>query len=849
MRRLARTLLCSLALSAAVCCGVAGAESYEALWFSKGDATPSRKVSLQVQGEREAPADKIYVLACEIETELQYRNALVTMKVADPDGKAVLEGSQEMPLAKGANRCTFELDPAALAPAKYTATFEVQYTEREKPALFSAGLRRVSSAALDATLGAAMATLASANEGDSESKPNYLMLRTRIAKDIGAHAAEDAAAGRWRRYAEKVDYADSVARGAGAGAVFSGVMPEIATAPEAHSMAGVRPVNGGYAAGDKPVFLFGATAPDAAAAARLKRYGLNYALVTVRPADALDPDVDKDLNAAYGPMLDAIHKENLAFGVALDAGGLTGWPLERWPQANAEGFVNLAREDVQALVARHLQAVIPYIAKQANVVGASLFNAPQFKFEGEAVHRRFIDEVQEVNPDRQKLNALWSAHLASFEDITVWGKFVDGRPDPKIPEHHYENKRAYKFDWQAFHQRLMAEYLESVRAMAQGLAPDLPLSVTMPDTAFEKNEVIHSPDREVQARNLAFTSCTLTAGALDPVYATGYPHADASLTLLQALDTSKPVNVEQLHAPIDDTMEPSDIYNFVQTLVWDGVISGADAMALPVDSEIFAHPSALEAYATAAMDINRLAPIVTGLQHARTDVAIMYSDSSKILDGGDPHLKSTSFAFEGCGFSGLTVRFVTERQCTEGLLEQAKILVLPDIPALRTDTFVKLEEFVDGGGVAARVGAPIPYDEHGRSRTSVLRNTARTIIVRGMNLPTEYLHAMDGVNQIKKLPPIPRPINAYEYPMEGVKTRFAEVDGVPYIYIVNLRKDDVNCFLSGSLQRGRDILGGKDITFPAYIEPLHPMLVRLDVDVHKAVVEPVAANENERKRK
>lgn len=827
-----------------LCCTIAGAQvpEYEAIWYLKGTPEPARKVSLQVQAEREAPAGATYTFACEIEAKLDYRNALVSLALVDANEKVVLRGEQEMPLPKGANRCTFDLDPMTLAPGTYTAAFLVQYTQREEPAAFSAKIRRVSGADLQQQLAGAMDTLAAAPEGEQSQKPNYTNLRARIAKDFAASAPADAAAGKWHLFAEKVDYAVRVASGATAGVAMGGLMPEIAEAPGAPLLSRLRPGVEGYSVDGQPVFLFGGAVSTPEEAARMQRFGLNYAVTTIRPADAMTPDVDKNLADAYGPLFSAIDAANLAAVVALDASGLSGWPLERIPAANAEGFVDLGRADVEAIVERHLKAVLPYLNGQPSVAGVSLFDAPKFKFQGEDIHRRFLEEVQTRYPDRQALNAHWSAHLATYQDITMWGKYVDGRPDPEIPEYHYENKRAYKFDWQMFHLGLMKEYLNRVRDMAQGLAPELPLTVTLPDAAFEKDETVYSPDREALARDMGYTSTILTAGAADPVYAIAYPHSEASLTLLQSLAPDKTVNVEQLRAAIDDTMAPADLYDYVQTLTWDSVIAGADALALSPGSAVFDHPNALEAFATAAIDINRLAPIVNALQNAKTEVAILYSDSSKILDGGDPHLKSASFAYEGSAFFGMTTRFVTERACMEGVLNDARVLVLPETPALRSETFAQLESFVDGGGIVARAGTPIPYDEHGRSRTSVIRNTGKTIIVRGMNLPTEYLHALDGVGQIGKLPNVPRPINGYDYPLEGVKTRYVEFEGTPYLYLVNLRKDAVNCYLSGSMLSGRDLIRGKDVVFPAYLEPLQPMLLRLDADLHRATVEPVAKN-------
>ena len=54
------------------------------------------------------------------------------------------------------------------------------------------------------------------------------------------------------------------------------------------------------------------------------------------------------------------------------------------------------------------------------------------------------------------------------------------RADKKIPEYHYENKRAYTFDFTAYHLGLMAEYLNGLATQARAIAPELPLTVTLP---------------------------------------------------------------------------------------------------------------------------------------------------------------------------------------------------------------------------------------------------------------------------------------------------------------------------------------------------------------------------------
>jgi len=270
------------------------------------------------------------------------------------------------------------------------------------------------------------------------------------------------------------------------------------------------------------------------------------------------------------------------------------------------------------------------------------------------------------------------------------------------------------------------------------------------------------------------------------------------------------------------------VFALVQSTLWEAVISGANGMALSAGSDVFQYPEALEAYVTTAQDINRLAPIVEAFQRAAPEVGILFSEASKIMDDGGSHLESAQFAFEGATFAGYSLRFITEEQVIAGALNALNVLIIPDTLAVSDAAFDLLSKFVENGGTVARVGKPIPYNERGISRSDVIRSTANTILVRGLNLPTEYLHAMDAAQEKGALPEIARPINVSGYPVEGIRSRYVEYNGDAYLYIINLRKEPVNCYLAGVYQKGYDLIRGRNISFPRELPPLTPMLVRLE---------------------
>jgi hypothetical protein len=285
---------------------------------------------------------------------------------------------------------------------------------------------------------------------------------------------------------------------------------------------------------------------------------------------------------------------------------------------------------------------------------------------------------------------------------------------------------------------------------------------------------------------------------------------------------------------------------YVHTAMWEAAMSGLSGSAAwtwdrsrqltELQNDLFSVPECLEGYAQACLDLNRVSGIVSAFQAAPADVSILWSLPSKIIFDGDPYLSSTRDAVDGCSFAGYKLRFITQDQCIQTRLADTKVLVLSEVLALSEDAFTVLQDFVAGGGVTVRLGTPIPYNERGHSRHDSLGATQHTLLVRGLNLPTEYMHALDAVIQFGALPPVPRAVNAYQYPLEGVHTRYVELDGEGYLYLVNLRREPVFCHLTGSRHTGRDLVQGRNVTFPMTVEPLSPMLVRLDAVPETPVV-------------
>ncbi len=195
---------------------------------------------------------------------------------------------------------------------------------------------------------------------------------------------------------------------------------------------------------------------------------------------------------------------------------------------------------------------------------------------------------------------------------------------------------------------------------------------------------------------------------------------------------------------------------------------------------------------------------------------------------GDPYVESAMRAYEGCANFGPNTKFISERECERNGLDGVTVLVIPKALALSDDAFRAIDRYIEGGGVTIRQGNPFPYDRQGISRTATVSVSKRTILLRNEDTVRAYLDALDAAYALTGMDSPPRPVNDFDYPIDGVKSRFAVHERVPYLYLINLRDGPVRVKLFGPYTSGTDLISGNRIDFPDAIDPLTPMIIQLD---------------------
>lgn len=802
------------------------------VWIEPGAATEEDRGVVRVNCEAIQGSDRPVVFQCEFRGKDPIDNGILRVTIRDAGDALIYQVDRNVVVDREGGSCQLEWDAGQVLPGVYKVSMELL-----RPPVFLAAHRdymvhKISPSEFRAQFEAVLSRLAEVTErlknleAQGATLP-YMHMHLILADDFTVPAREALDRADWPRAYSILRYLQRTTEIASAELESGNSVPEFRESIPRPPLRGIEIRDGEFYAEGRPVFLLGAylgDAPTVEDMTRLGAYGLNFAAFVLGPNETLnDASTTVDLAGKWSPVFQRAEKENLGVAASLAPRNMPAWVAEQFPmlvESETHGM-DITKPEAFPLIEKHLQAAVPYLAKQKSLIGLSLMDNPEFKFTGEEVRLGFLDLVKSRYKDRHAVNQAWKGLFADLNEVQIGWTHANPR---------YQESPAYRYDWQRYHQLLGSEFLERLRSATRARAPQSPLTVAFSDKAFEPGEAERGVDREALIRVMDMNACCASNSHVSQYYGLGYPQEALLYTLMRSLAPDKPlVNLQDriINESVSDSL---CTYDYVHSVLWEGVMAGLNGSALYTPLAAM-RPECLEAYATACLDLNRLAPIVAAFQQAPAEVAILWSMSSTIFGNGTQHLESARFAFEGCSFAGYKLRFITEKQCRENQLADIKVLVVPDTPAVDDETFPVLKDFMQGDGVVVRTASSILYDEHGHSRRDIISAARRTVLVHGQNLPAEYLHAMDAVAASGALPPIPRTVNEYDYPLEGVKSRYLELDGKRYLYLINLRKTPAKCHLHGANWAGRDLIHGRNLAFPVVVAPLEPMLIRLDMEI------------------
>ncbi|MCA1901141.1 MAG: beta-galactosidase [Candidatus Hydrogenedens sp.] len=824
-----------------------GESEYSAIRIMHKNSIAGKNViaDISIGGLLEKEGEKFVPILCDMDAKHDYSYVLVSLDVynlSEKDSKLAISSSQEIALVKGFNKCSFSLPLEGFQDGEYEGKIQVKYTKEEKPAIVDFVMEKISSHGLEMKLREIEKELANVSDLTT-SEHQITSVEPSLAKKLMEQAQKEFSEKEWEHLSDTLNTLEEQIS-----SLRVSFLRDVESSVEGDTFESLTLNSEGVFANNKPVSVVGVYL-DEPSLDKVKMVIDSSVPLVVFPI-SLDKLVPLETETSEIPeeiyvLIDTLIENKVYVLIQLIQEQMPAWFYDKYPDSVQDGFINLAVPVVQGILEKGYKKIVDRYGSNAFYLGMSLLVNPRFKFNGDVVRQSFIEWAKVNYPDRQTLNQIWHAHLTTYDEITIW--------DEVAPSWSYQNKRAYQYDWQNFHRDMISNMLKMVFERIRSYHDHpCPLSVSFPASVFELDETKFTPDRERVIPNLDFISLNACFKSEDGIYAQGYPDPAVDLVWLRSVSQGKPLVIARADLQYREGMTSAEKYNYTQGFLWDMVVSGAQVIALNLGGNLRDEVPIWKAIADSNRLFKRYGEVLRGLQISKPLVRILFSDSSKILDGGVPHLKSARLAFEGSSFAGYDVCFATEREIEAGVLQDTKVLIMPQTLAIEDDVFNMITDYIRSGNYIIRVGTQIPYDPKGKSRRDVVQPTSNTVLVRGMNLPTEYLHGMDAVISNKALPPIPRPVNKVGYPLEGVKSRFIDSsDGGGYLYLLNLRKESVLCRLTGYLQKGVDLVHNESVEFPKMLQPLELLFVKLIPPDYEKVVEsnPIPEAKSDKKDK
>ncbi len=808
-------------------------DEYSAFRLLNKSVVPGKNISLEISfgNLMEKDGEPLVPLMCEMEAKHSYSYVVASLDISegkDKETQVPINTTQTVSLVKGYNRILFLLPLRRLKDGIYYGILQVKYTKEEKPAIVEFQMEKISSRGLEEQLNFVSQEVNNILSLIKE-KWDDKAVEINLIQNLLSQARNEFNNKHWEDLSDTLNILQEQI------SQVKVSLPESSKTVPAQQKDNfsLTITSEGVFSNKKPANVIGLYLNDPTI--NNVKMVVDYAIpVVVFPItlDKLFPtEVGEEiLSADIAGILDCLFENKIYVLIQMIQEQVPPWLYEKNPEIHRDGFVDLSQRPIWDLIEKGYKKIINYCKEKPFFLGMSLVTEPKFKFDGDLVRQSFIEWVKVNYPDRQTLNQVWHAHLANYDEITIW--------DEVAPHWSYQNRRAYQYDWQNFHREMISNLLKGVFDQFRSYSSNTPVSITFPSKVFELDETKVTPDRERTVPYLDFVSINVSCNTEDTVYAQRYPDPAVDVVWMRSVSKGKPIVISCANLNFKEGMTNSEKYKHTRSFLWEMVLAGAQIVAVNVTGDLRDNVEIWKAISDTNSLFSKVSPELRQFQLSKSIVRVLFSDSSKILDGGVPHLKSARFAYEGSSFAGYDVCFATEKEIEAGILEDTKVLIMPQTLSLEDDVFNMITDFIRNGNYVIRVGTQIPYNPKGMSRRDVVQPTSNTVLVRGMNLPTEYLHGMDAVISKKALAPIPRPVNKVGYPLEGVKSRFIPTeDGGGYLYLLNLRKEDVLCRLTGYLQKGLNLMDNTEIEFPKELQPLELMFVKLVPPDYEKIVQ------------
>jgi len=442
-------------------------------------------------------------------------------------------------------------------------------------------------------------------------------------------------------------------------------------------------------------------------------------------ADLLEDDAfDVNTAAIYNRIVPTLQKaaaNNVCVSLLISPHYFPGFLYELYPDLafpESGGFIkyHINHPVARRVMETYLRTLIPIVARYDSLFEICLTNEPVYVSSESAYDTpAWREYLKNKYATVGELNETLGTAYAGFEEISM----------PPSGE-----RSALAREWVLFNNRLFAGWHQWMTGIIKEIAPGVPVSAkVMSYVSYNETSAWRGTDYAQFAEFTDFNGNDTWAN-VDSKNSTLYSKT-AWYDYMGDIKNAPIINSED-HIIGDRSKLYGDDENklltsFVGADMWQGAIHGRDANTIWVwersyddasdfNGSILHRPECVAAVGRTALDINRLANEVRAFDSAKEDVAILFSDTSRVFDA--TYTNYLLLACRAASNAGKTFRFVTED--TLGDLEDGMLLLVPNAVWVKRSTLEAVNAYALAGNEVMLLSRCMSMDENGKPQDEAL---------------------------------------------------------------------------------------------------------------------------------
>jgi hypothetical protein len=485
------------------------------------------------------------------------------------------------------------------------------------------------------------------------------------------------------------------------------------------------------------------------------------------------------------------------------------------------GFItfNVFHPKAKDAIGRWAAATGDAIKTKPALFSVCLANEPVYNTSGRDpyTHPLFAAWLKEKHQSIAALNALYATKYKTFDDVPV--------PPCAMPAD-ANGKRAF-YDWCAFNKKMFADWHAWMGSVLKQHGVTAPTHTKiMVFQTLDRDKLGWGVDPELICRATDLAGCdayAFTGGA----YAYDWLGHEFFYDLLHSFRGQSVFNSENHLIP--DGSPPVHIpMNHSRSVIWQDGLHHEGSSTIWVwqegqgnglDGSIYFRPANIFGAGRAMLDLNRLAPEVTAINHARPRIALL--DSQPSIFWEEKYKGSIMSLYAALSFMGEPVTFISERQLAAGTAAKVDCLIVPNATHILDTTPAALRKFAAKGGKILLVGdgcmardeydRPVPVPAYPTMQQGA-DDRATAVVLRAALQPLQFADLRDA---------------AGGQPATGIEFRVVQFGQSVLVPMVNLQNTPQTVsFAKWPNQTAVDLLSGDSIDLHAvHVEPMLPRLL------------------------